>query len=286
MQEYLLSKGIDHHRASAYHPSSNGLVERVNKTLKSILGHYVNKHGNNWDEWLPYANFAYNTAYQETIRAPPFLLVYGRDPLFPTDMALSKSQATRIISSTNYKNTVMENLTMARRIAAKYIESAQKNQIKQYNKKHHSVTYEVGQLVLLNIPGKESEKAFARKWRGPLVVLQKMNSNNFLVSELHPDPSGRVWSDTVNVQRLKPNVKPPCTLEDLKQRGTAKEKYSYFRDPGENYLESSESDAQEDQYMNSNDRAWLPTQQLSENTDLRRSKRQPKSTKRKDYVYM
>lgn len=40
---------ISHLRTSVYHPQTDGLVERFNKTLKSMLKKVVDKDGRNWD---------------------------------------------------------------------------------------------------------------------------------------------------------------------------------------------------------------------------------------------
>ena len=41
---------IEHRRTSAYHPQTDGLCERFNKTLKSICRMTVNSDKNNWNE--------------------------------------------------------------------------------------------------------------------------------------------------------------------------------------------------------------------------------------------
>jgi hypothetical protein len=33
-----------------------------------------------WLRWLPWAEYIYNTAYQSSLHATPFKVVYGRDP--------------------------------------------------------------------------------------------------------------------------------------------------------------------------------------------------------------
>ncbi|KFD59504.1 hypothetical protein M514_08725, partial [Trichuris suis] len=76
---------IEHGMASSSHPQSNGLVERVNRTLSSILAAYVNSKHANWDDFVPYAMFAINTMDQSSTKLSPFELVYGRLAVLPTD---------------------------------------------------------------------------------------------------------------------------------------------------------------------------------------------------------
>ncbi|GFS82577.1 transposon Tf2-9 polyprotein [Trichonephila clavipes] len=49
---------IDHRFTTAYHPQTNGLTERFNKTLSDMLSMYVDVEQKNWDEILPFVTFA------------------------------------------------------------------------------------------------------------------------------------------------------------------------------------------------------------------------------------
>ncbi|UYV82546.1 hypothetical protein LAZ67_21002737, partial [Cordylochernes scorpioides] len=81
--------GMSHYFTTAYHPQTNSLTERLNKTLVDMLSMYVDVNQKNWDSVLPFITFAYNTARQETTGFSPFFLVHGReaetmlDALFP-----------------------------------------------------------------------------------------------------------------------------------------------------------------------------------------------------------
>ena len=41
-------------KTTAYHPECDGLTERFNRTLKTMIACYVNENQNNWDELLPF----------------------------------------------------------------------------------------------------------------------------------------------------------------------------------------------------------------------------------------
>ena len=45
-------------RTSRYRPQSDGLVERYNKTLKSMLKSFTESEKSDWDEHLPYVMMA------------------------------------------------------------------------------------------------------------------------------------------------------------------------------------------------------------------------------------
>eukprot|EP00743_Colponemidia_sp_Colp-15_P008095 GILK01008773.1.p3 GENE.GILK01008773.1~~GILK01008773.1.p3 ORF type:complete len:206 (+),score=26.59 GILK01008773.1:3780-4397(+) len=73
---------------ASYHPQCNGLTERFNKTLCDMISMYVQDGHKNWDEFLPYAVCGYRSSYQPSLGDNPYFLMYGRDFVFPTDVAL------------------------------------------------------------------------------------------------------------------------------------------------------------------------------------------------------
>src|SRR5690606_31168737 len=57
---------VDQHFTSAYYTQTNGLTERFNKTLEEMLSMFVNAHQDNWDEYIPYLEFAHHTSIHES----------------------------------------------------------------------------------------------------------------------------------------------------------------------------------------------------------------------------
>ena len=80
--------------SSAYHPESQGVLERLHQTLKSMLRNYCFEHSKDWDEGVPLLLFAVREVVQESLGFSPFQLVYGhsvRGPLrFVKDKWLEK----------------------------------------------------------------------------------------------------------------------------------------------------------------------------------------------------
>ena len=71
----LVSEKVENH---SVFPMCNGLVERFNGVLKTILKKYVSKQPNIWDTYLPYLLFAYREVPQASTGFSPFELLYGR----------------------------------------------------------------------------------------------------------------------------------------------------------------------------------------------------------------
>ena len=66
----------------------DGLVKRMNRTLKHMLAKVVKKGGKAWDDMdmLGPVLFANRTAPQASSGETPFSLVYGRDARVPTSL--------------------------------------------------------------------------------------------------------------------------------------------------------------------------------------------------------
>jgi len=69
---------------TAYHPESNEALEHLHRTLTEHLRHYINADRTDWDKWLPYAVFTYNTTPHTATGYTPFELVYGLQATLPS----------------------------------------------------------------------------------------------------------------------------------------------------------------------------------------------------------
>ncbi|KZR99859.1 Uncharacterized protein APZ42_004115 [Daphnia magna] len=56
-----------------------------------MLSMYVNSLHNDWDEFIDFVTFAYNTSRQESTGFSPFFLLYGREAVLPIDVALENN---------------------------------------------------------------------------------------------------------------------------------------------------------------------------------------------------
>ncbi len=86
MKQLHQQLGITAVRTSPYHPQTDGLVERFNQTLKSMLRKFVADTGRDWDKWLPFVLFAYREVPQASTGFSPFELLYGWHVQGPLDL--------------------------------------------------------------------------------------------------------------------------------------------------------------------------------------------------------
>jgi len=173
LQEVCSLMGIHRLNTTAYHPQTDGLVERFNRTLTDMLAKTVTRDGADWDDQLPYVLFAYRAAAQESTRESPFFLLYGRDPRLPTETALSAPVDRKELDLGEYGRNLVSNLTQAWENARETIKWSQKRQKAVYDRKSKAV-FKEGDRVFLFKPAAKSGKAhkFARPFHGPYRILE------------------------------------------------------------------------------------------------------------------
>lgn len=72
--------GIQAIRTSVYHPATDGLCERFNKTLKTMIRKFIHEDSRNWHKWLDSLLFGVREVPQASTGFSPFELLYGRQP--------------------------------------------------------------------------------------------------------------------------------------------------------------------------------------------------------------
>ena len=73
---------------TAYHPQCDGMVERFNRTLKTMLRKLAATYGLQWDKYLSGVVWAYRNTPHESTGEKPLLLLFGVDCRTPTEAAL------------------------------------------------------------------------------------------------------------------------------------------------------------------------------------------------------
>ena len=71
---------IDRSLSSGHHPESNGQTERTNQTLEQYLHCFISYQQDDWVDWLPMAEFAYNNSVHSSTKQTPFFTIFGQHP--------------------------------------------------------------------------------------------------------------------------------------------------------------------------------------------------------------
>ncbi|PIK52328.1 hypothetical protein BSL78_10784 [Apostichopus japonicus] len=81
--------GVNKTQTTPYHPQSDGLIERFNRTLKDQLGKLLLQNNGTWDDYLGHVEFAYNTSTHSTTGFSPYFVIHGRDARIPATLISS-----------------------------------------------------------------------------------------------------------------------------------------------------------------------------------------------------
>ena len=192
ISEICVQFNIKQIRTTAYHPQTDGLVERFNRTMVDMLATFVHNNPEKWDEYLPFITLAYNSSIHTSTKYSPFYLLFGREPSLATD--LDTPLRYRAIEDEN--NVISQQWHEALKIANSNLANAQKGQKTYYDRNSSEKTYNLNDKVLLKlheIPGK-----FNMKWDGPFKIIEKISKLNYrILNEQNKQ------SSIVHVNRLK-----------------------------------------------------------------------------------
>lgn len=195
--ELLRLMGTTSTFTTSYKPSTNGLSERLNKTIADMLCKYTSTSQSDWDTCLPHVIFAYNTATQGSTLYSPFEIVYGREVRLPTDAQLS------LVPGTEYAMKSKERIELIREEAARNIRLSRDKDKNRYDQKHREVSYNIGDRVKVRTPLRQVGKTdkLQPKYFGPYRIIDKRNDFNDVIQAI----GGRnPKTDVVHVSRLAP----------------------------------------------------------------------------------
>ena len=174
MQEVQKLLGFRKANTTAYHPQTDGLVERFNRTLTAMLAKTVDKKGPDWDEILPYVLFAYRACQQSSTQESPFFLLYGRDPRLPSPAILSPKETRAIADLKEYGIELHSRMSEAWELARQQITRAQQHQKHMYDRDTKKVPFRTGERVFLFKPAEQTgtRRKFARPFHGPYRLVE------------------------------------------------------------------------------------------------------------------
>ncbi|UYV80895.1 K02A2.6-like, partial [Cordylochernes scorpioides] len=196
---------ITHQKTTAYHPQTNGLTERLNKTIADMLSMYVDVNQKDWDRILPFVTFAYNTAKQESTGFIPFFLVHGREAETPLDVLFPKL----LPEDDDFIQTLGARAEEARKLARIHSMRSQDSNKQRYDAHHRNIIYQPGDLVWIFIPVRKvgySEKLM-RRYFGPYKVTRKISDVTYEVETFGNQQGHRKTKDLLLLLFLIPLCK-------------------------------------------------------------------------------
>ena len=179
MQNIYRELGIRQLKTAAYTPRCNGMVEKVNRVLVDMLTMYANEQPESWDEHLPYAVFAYNTSLNATTKEVPFFVVFGRDPIEPSDL----KPPNRYRLGDDVWDNFNWNWHRAIEVSKENLKKEQDYQKRRYDATARPISFEVGDSVLLKERRNQTGKFYFR-FDGPYLVTRKISIKNYVIKHV------------------------------------------------------------------------------------------------------
>ncbi|KAK3088259.1 hypothetical protein FSP39_016699 [Pinctada imbricata] len=189
-------------RTAPFHPASNGMVERFNQTLVNMIATYVNNEQNNWDKYLNFVTSAYRSCCHDSTGFSPNMLMFGREVNLPISLEMGVKFHSDSCNEVEYVKNLQEKLMSIYSGVRENLNSNFIRQTKDHDSRVTRHSYSPGDLVYCldstRIIGK-SPKLKSARWKGPLLVEDKINDLLYLV-RFSPKKAPKV----MHYERLKP----------------------------------------------------------------------------------
>eukprot|EP00731_Ephydatia_muelleri_P025679 Em0017g762a len=194
--------GIVKTRTTPYHSQSDGMIERFNRTLISMLKRATIDAERDWDLKLPCLMMAYSTSIHETTKATPFSVMFGREVQLPIDIMFGKPLGVTTTSTLEYARALEQRLVAAYEHVREHLGIEQRRHKQPYDRKVEGKPYKEGDSVWLYcpaVPQGHSKKLHAC-WKGPYTVAKVYEKGVYQIKWNLPPHKQQV----VHFDRLKP----------------------------------------------------------------------------------
>ena len=92
--------------STTYHPQTNGLVERQNCTLVSMLRVYCSRYMDDWDKHLPQVMGAYNSTEHSTTGISPHMMLTVHEKALPLTFFYPQYEGKRTAPQTYVRDVI------------------------------------------------------------------------------------------------------------------------------------------------------------------------------------
>ena len=198
-------------RTTPYHPSANGQVERMNKSVLQMIRCTLEGGQHNWDDKLQLLMAALRSSVNRSTGYTPNKLMLGRETQLPLHLMVGPADSAECTSG--YVSQLELDMKRAHELTRTHLNAGQARQKREYD--HHTVVhqYEVGDAVkLANSATKVGQaKKLQPLWVGPLIVTEVISPILLKVTSMKKE-----W--VVHHDRLKPCPKLELPLWARRKR--------------------------------------------------------------------
>ena len=181
-QQVMHELGIKQYRSSAYHPESQGALERFHQTLKNMIRSYCFDTEKDWDEGIHLLLFAVRESVQESLGFSPFELVFGHSVRGPLKLLKEKflSNDETPLNLLQYVSDFRNRLSRACEVARSNLKTSQGKMKARYDNHVIDRKFKPGDkvLALLPIPGRPLQA----RYFGPYTIDKKTSDLNYIIN--------------------------------------------------------------------------------------------------------
>ena len=161
-------------RTAPYHPESDGMVERFNRTCLIMLSMFVNDRRDNWNDLLPFVMHAYRTSVHESTGYSPFRLMMGEECSLPQDVSTDELRTNREhdVAPHPFATWMRDALEVAYDHVRHSLHRTAARRKRLYDVKAVNRKFPVGSWVLRYYPPDAQEK-LGSPWIGPQQVVRQ-----------------------------------------------------------------------------------------------------------------
>jgi len=182
--------GVKKSHTTPYHPMGDGLVERMNRSLLTLLRTYVERE-NDWERHLQLLLFVYRTTRHSSTGLSPYEVLFGYNP---PPLSIPELPGSVVPDPSEYSAALKSKLLELREIVdSNIVQSAEHNRTC-YEDSGHLPQFKKDQRVLLSNPIKGK---LSSRWSGPWTV-ESMKNDTTVVLRM-----GAAYR-TVHVNRVRP----------------------------------------------------------------------------------
>jgi len=161
-------------RTTPYHPSSNGQVERYNRTILQMIRCYIEKKAEFWDRDLPLLAMALHSTVNRQTGLTPNRIMLGRETIQPCHLMLGNADSIlRKSELDSWVKELEENLAEAHEFARTSLKTVLARQKRTYDLRLSESHFEEGDLVYVLDSSTQigQSKKLRSPWKGPFLVI-------------------------------------------------------------------------------------------------------------------
>ncbi len=178
IKELCILTGMKKSRTTPYHPMGNGMTEKFNRTLLDMLGTLDPQKKKDWKSHVGPLVHAYNCTRHSSTGFSPFLLMFGREPRLPVDLAFGLDINQKRLPRSKYVKELRDRLKQSYELAHKAANEARRRQKKYYDVKSRNYFVQTGDRVLVKIVAFDGKHKLSDKWEEDVyVIVSKPNDS-------------------------------------------------------------------------------------------------------------